>query len=188
MNRGKLVVVSAPSGAGKTTIARDVLSAHPSLVFSVSATTRPPRNNEVHGRDYFFLSEAEFRRRVKAGDFVEWEEIYGNCYGTLREEVDRSLAAGRNVVFDVDVKGGLSIKRQYPQALLIFIRPPSIQVLHERLRNRKTEDEQTVAKRMVRVPMEMELGALFEHQVVNDDLPRATGEVKRIVEQYLQTT
>jgi guanylate kinase len=183
---GKLVVISAPSGAGKTTIARAVLAANPSLEFSVSATTRPVRRNEVHGRDYFFLAKEEFRRRVDRGDFVEWEEIYGDCYGTLKEEVDRAMRAGRNLLFDVDVKGGLSIKRQYPATLLIFIRPPGEQALLERLSRRKTEDPGTIARRMERVPMEMELGSAFEHQVVNDDLERAIGEVGTIVSSYLK--
>lgn len=185
MGRGKLVVISAPSGAGKTTIARAMLAAHPSLEFSVSATTRPIRQHELHGRDYFFLTNEEFQRRVRAGDFVEWEEIYGNYYGTLREEVDRALRGGRHIVFDIDVKGGLSIKRQYPEALLIFIRPPSVDILLERLRRRNTEDETTMTRRMNRVPMEMETGKEFDHQVVNDELPRAIEEVETIVNAYL---
>jgi guanylate kinase len=185
MGRGKLVVISAPSGAGKTTIARAMLAAHPTLEFSISATTRPIRQHELHGRDYFFLTDEEFQRRVRAGDFVEWEEIYGNYYGTLREEVDRALRGGRHIVFDIDVKGGLSIKRQYPEALLIFIRPPSAGILLERLRRRNTEDETTMTQRMSRVPMEMETGKEFDHQVVNDELPRAIEEVEKIVNAYL---
>jgi guanylate kinase len=186
MGRGKLVVISAPSGAGKTTIARAMLAAHPSLEFSVSATTRPMRAGEEEGRDYFFLSRDAFQRKMDAGEFVEWEEIYGNFYGTLQQEVERALGAGRHILFDVDVKGGLSIKRRYPEALLIFIRPPSVEVLMERLRHRHTEDEATLARRLARVPMELELGRAFEHQVVNDELPRAVAEVKKIVDQYLQ--
>src|SRR5512140_1643597 len=121
---GKLVVISAPSGAGKTTIARAMLERFPSLSFSVSATTRPRREAEIDGRDYFFLSRQEFERRIAAGEFVEWEKIYGDYYGTLKAEVARAAAEGRGLLFDIDVKGGLSIKRQYPHALLIFIRPP----------------------------------------------------------------
>jgi guanylate kinase len=186
MARGKLVVISAPSGAGKTTIARTILEAHPTLGFSVSATTRPVREGEQEGRDYFFLTKEEFRRRIGAGDFVEWEEIYGNYYGTLRQEVDRALQGGRHILFDIDVKGGLSIRKRYPESLLIFICPPSLRVLHERLRNRKTENEAAVSQRMKRVPLEMRLGATFDHQVVNDDLPRARAEVNAIVSKYLQ--
>lgn len=187
MARGKLVVISAPSGAGKTTIARAILAAHPTLGFSVSATTRPVRPGEREGRDYFFLTKEEFLRRIEAGDFVEWEEIYGNWYGTLQREVDSALDGGRHILFDIDVKGGLSIRRRYPESLLIFIRPPSVAVLLERLRNRKTESDAVVERRMERVPMEMQLGASFDHQVVNDDLPRAIAEVNGIVNIYLHT-
>ena len=179
-------MISAPSGAGKTTIARAVLETHPTLRFSVSATTRAIRDGEQEGRDYFFLTMNEFRRKIDAGDFVEWEEIYGNYYGTLRQEVDRALEGGRHILFDVDVKGGLSIRRRYPESLLIFIRPPSFQILDERLRKRKTEDEASVAQRMARVPLEMELGQAFDHQVVNDDLSRTIEEVNAIVSRYLQ--
>lgn len=188
MDGGKLVVISAPSGAGKTTIARAMLAAHPSLEFSVSATTRPRRQSERDGRDYFFLSKAEFEARVRAGDFVEWEEIYGNYYGTLKAEIDRAMRAGRHILFDVDVNGGLSIRRYFSDALLIFLRPPTMEVLLERLNNRKTEDRDTVARRMERVPMEMERGKEFEHQMVNDDLARAIAEVNALVEAYLRNS
>jgi guanylate kinase len=185
MAPGKLVVISAPSGSGKTTIAREIMKRNPSMTFSVSATTRPRREGEKDGNDYFFLSSEEFRRKVAAGEFVEWEEIYGDLYGTLTQEVDRALQSGRHVLFDVDVKGGLSIKRRYPAALLIFIRPPSVEALDQRLKDRKTEDEATLARRLARVPMELELGEAFDHQVVNDRLERAIDEVHKIVEQYL---
>jgi len=186
MARGKLVVISAPSGAGKTTIARAILNAHPTLRFSVSATTRPVRDGEKDGRDYFFLTKEEFMRRIGAGEFVEWEEIYGNLYGTLHREVDRALEEGRHVLFDIDVKGGISVRKAYPESLLIFIRPPSLQVLNERLRSRKTESEAAVSQRMGRAPLELELGTQFNYQVVNDDLARAVDEVNMIVSRYLQ--
>lgn len=184
-SRGKLIVISAPSGAGKTTIARAILERNPSLGFSVSATTRAKRASEVEGRDYFFLSREEFLRAVEAGEFVEWEEIYGNYYGTLKREVDRALESGRHIIFDIDVKGGLSIKKRYPEALLIFIRPPDIEVLRERLRNRRTEDETTFARRLERVPMELAMGDAFDVQVVNDDLDRAIGEVQESVYHHI---
>lgn len=188
LTRGRLIVISAPSGAGKTSIARAILERTPHVRFSVSATTRPKRSGEREGVDYTFLSREEFLRRVAAGAFAEWEEIYGEYYGTLRAEIDRALAAGERILFDVDVKGGLSIKRLYPDALLIFIEPPGIDVLLERLRNRKTEDAETLRRRMARVPMELELGKTFDHRVVNDRLDRAIEEVEEIVKHYLTTS
>jgi guanylate kinase len=160
---------------------------NPSLGFSVSATTRAKRVGEVDGKDYFFLTKEEFKRRVGAGEFVEWEELYGDHYGTLKSEVDRALGAGRHLLFDVDVKGGLSIKRHYPEALLIFIRPPSFEVLKDRLLKRQTEDNVTLKRRLDRVPMELEMGNTFDHQVVNDELDRAIREVQSLVEQHLST-
>jgi guanylate kinase len=185
--RGKLIVIAAPSGTGKTSIAKEILRTHPGLQFSISATTRKKRPGEEEGKDYFFLDRTAFERKVSAGDFVEWEEVYGDCYGTLKAEVDRALGNGKHLLFDVDVKGGLSIKRHYPGALLIFIRPPDVDTLLERLRNRHTEDEATINRRMERVPMELEKGKEFDYQVVNDDLARAISEVQSIVEHYLLT-
>lgn len=185
MMSGKLIVISAPSGSGKTTIAKEILCRNPILTFSVSATTRPKRPDEVEGKDYFFLSQEDFKRRREAGEFVEWEEMYGDCYGTLKSEVDSALARGRNLLFDVDVKGGLSIKQRYPEAVLIFIRPPSLEALKDRLVNRKTENQVTLKRRLNRVSMEMELGKKFDRQVVNDELDRAIREVQSIVEQQL---
>jgi len=186
MTPGKLIVLSAPSGAGKTTIAHEVMRLHPSLRFSVSATTRTRRENEQDGVDYYFLTKEEFRRRVAAGEFVEWEEVYGDFYGTLRAEIDRVLGQGLSILFDVDVKGGLSIRKHYPEALLIFIRPPSVEALLERLRNRRTESEETIRLRMQRVTMELELGRSFGHQVVNDTLADAVEQVDRLVKRHLQ--
>jgi guanylate kinase len=187
MRRGKLVVISAPSGSGKTTIAKEIMRLNPSLGFSVSATTRRKRDNEVDGRDYFFLTEEEFRRRQEAGEFVETEEVYpGKFYGTLKSEVERLLSSGQDVLFDVDVKGGLAIKKQFPEACLIFITAPSSAVLEARLRGRKTEDAATIQKRLDRVPMEVELGKQFDHQVVNDKLETAVADVDKIVKTILQ--
>jgi guanylate kinase len=183
---GKIVVVAAPSGAGKTSIAREILRTHPAMRFSVSATTRPKREGEQHGKDYFFLTKEEFKSRLAAGEFVEWEEIYGNYYGTLQCEVDAALARGMQILFDVDVKGALSIKQKYPQALLIFISPPSLAVLEERLRGRHTENAETLARRMERVPMEMAQAPKFDRVVINDTLDRAIAEVQEIVEQHIQ--
>jgi guanylate kinase len=185
MNRGKLIVISAPSGCGKTTIAKAIMQKYPAMLFSVSATTRKMRTGEMNGRDYFFLSKEEFERRVKIGDLVEWEEIYGNYYGTLKTEVDKALNRGQVMLFDVDVKGALSIKKKYSaDSVLIFIKPPSFEVLKTRLENRKTEDAGTVARRLERVPMELEKGNQFDHRVVNDDLQRAIKEVDEIIKRH----
>jgi guanylate kinase len=182
MSLGKLIVVSAPSGAGKTTIVRAMLEKYPSFLFSVSAATRPKRETEIDGKDYFFLPREEFERRIRAGELVEWEEIYGNLYGTLKTEVDKALSCGKAMLFDIDVKGGLSIKRTYPDdSVLIFIKPPSIEILEARLRGRKTEDETTFKKRMDRVTMELGMASQFDFQIVNDDLQTAIAEVDKFV-------
>ncbi len=186
MARGKLIVVAAPSGSGKTTIAQEIMRRNPSLGFSVSATTRQRRASEKEGVDYFFLSDAEFKKKVTAGDFIEWEEVFGCLYGTLKSEVDRLIAAGRDTLFDVDVKGALSIKMLYPEALLIFIKPPSLEALKERLTGRRSESDDSVARRLERVPMEMEAGKQFDVQVVNDNLDRAVEEVDARVRKHLQ--
>lgn len=185
MIKGKLVVLSAPSGCGKTTIAKAVLNRHPRMMFSVSATTRPKRNAETNGKDYFFLSRTEFEDRIRKGDLIEWEEIYGNYYGTLKSEINKALQQGRAMLFDVDVKGGLSIRKVYhDDSVLIFIKPPSFEVLWKRLEDRKTENFETFKVRMERVPMELEEGNKFDYQVVNDDLQKAIDEVDRIVRKH----
>lgn len=177
---GRIIVISAPSGAGKTSIARLLLERFPSWRFSISATTRPKRDYEVGGIDYYFFDRGEFEQHVGAGDMVEWEEIYGNLYGTLRSEVDRLLAdAGVDaLLFDVDVKGALSIRDAFPEeTTLVFIAPPSIDVLEDRLRGRNTETEETLQRRMDRARMEMTMQDRFDIVVVNDDLVRAVDEL-----------
>ncbi len=188
MKNPKLFVISAPSGGGKTTIVKAVLERHPDFEFSVSATTRKKRAVETEGKDYFFLGREEFERLISEQALVEHEEIYGNYYGTLKREVDRALTNGKCMVFDVDVKGGLSIKRLYgATAVIVFIEPPSIGILEERLRNRKTEDEKTFQTRMARVASELEIGKQFDYRVVNDTLSRAIDEVDEIVTKKLHT-
>jgi guanylate kinase len=187
MQRGKLIVISAPSGSGKTTIAQRIMAMNPSLGFSVSATTRKKRDTEIDGKHYFFLTTEEFERRKNAGEFVEWEEVYtGKLYGTLKSEVERLLKEGHDVLFDLDVKGGLSIKKQFPEACLIFIKAPSMDVLKARLVGRKTEDDETIQKRLDRAALELELGKQFAHQVVNDALETAVDDVQKIVKNHLQ--
>jgi guanylate kinase len=188
MSQGRLIVVSAPSGAGKTTIVKALLTKYPSMLFSVSATTRPKREIEVDGRDYFFLTREDFERRIAAGELVEWEQIYENLYGTLKSEVDKALSSGKTMLFDIDVKGGLSIKRMYPSdSVIIFIKPPSIEVLRDRLLNRKTEDEATFKRRMDRVAMELGMASQFDYQVVNDNLDKAIAEVDQLVIEHTST-
>lgn len=188
MKNPKLFVVSAPSGGGKTTIVKAVMERHPDFEFSVSATTRTKRATEKEGKDYFFLPKEQFERLIREKALVEHEEIYGNYYGTLKREIDRALLAGKCMVFDVDVHGGLSIKKLYGnKAVIMFIEPPSIQVLENRLRDRKTEDEKTFRRRMARVASELEIGKQFDYRIVNDTLARAIDEVDEIITRQLSS-
>jgi guanylate kinase len=180
-----LFVLSAPSGAGKTTIARSVLARFPLLRFSVSATTRPRRPKEVDGVDYFFLTRERFEQLVAEGGLVEWEEIYGQLYGTPRSQIDGAIERGEHMLFDIDVKGALSLKRLYTgQALLIFIQPPSLDVLRQRLEHRGTDSAEVVETRMRRAAWEMEQAVHFDRVVVNDDLSRSIPEVEGLIEAY----
>lgn len=182
----RIIVLSAPSGAGKTTIAHRLLERNPGWRFSVSATTRARRPNEVHGEDYHFLSVAEFQKRAAEGDLVEWEEIYGNYYGTLRSEVEQLLVPGNlsRIIFDVDVKGAMAIRQAFPNdALLIFIAPPSIEEMQRRLLARRTEDPESVRRRIDRAGMEMAMREHFDHTVVNDDVDRAVAEIESLLRQ-----
>ncbi len=176
-----LLVISAPSGAGKTTIVKEVLRQYPSFKFSISATTRAMRPGETNGKDYFFLSKPEFEKRIANDELVEYEEIYSNYYGTLKSEVEKALSHGENIVFDVDVKGGLSIKRKFPEAVTIFIKPPRFEVLKERLENRGSETEEQIERRLKRVPMELEKGELYDYIIINDELKRAVSKVFEVV-------
>jgi guanylate kinase len=185
--KGKLLIISAPSGAGKTTLVRALLAAGLGLEFSVSACSRPKRNKEVDGRDYYFLGIDGFRQKIAEGAFLEWEEVYkDHFYGTLKPEVERIRQAGRHVIFDVDVYGGLNIKRQYPdESLAIFVMPPSVEVLEERLRNRMTDSEENIARRIGKARQEMELASDFDRIIVNDEIGRATAEAIRVVSEFL---
>lgn len=186
MKKGKIIILSAPSGTGKSTIISRLMKIPElRLGFSVSATSRAPRGNEQNGREYFFLTPEEFDRRIAAGDFVEWEEVYaGTKYGTLREEVERVLESGHNLIMDIDVKGALNVKRQFgDESLSIFILPPNIEVLEQRLRNRNTDNEESLRKRIEKAEYELGFANQFDARVVNDDLNKAVSEVEhKIIE------
>lgn len=186
---GKLVIFSAPSGAGKTTIVRELLERFPQLEFSVSATSRAPRGNERDGIDYFFLTPEAFRQAVGEDRFVEWEEVYeGTCYGTLRSEVERIWAAGRTIVFDVDVVGGLNLKRIFGHdACALFVMPPSIEVLRRRLEGRGTDTAEVIDRRIAKAEFELTKAPDFDHVVVNDNLAEAVYEATRILDRFLNT-
>jgi guanylate kinase len=180
-----LLVFSAPSGTGKTTIIQEVLKWFPKFVFSISATTRSKRANEIDGVHYYFLDEADFLQKINENKFVEWEKFYDYYYGTLKETIDSNLAAGNTIVFEVDVKGALSIKQQYPDSILIFIAPPSIDELKERLIKRNTETETDLKKRIERAEMELSYREKFDFIVVNKNLENAKEEVKKIIEKVI---
>jgi guanylate kinase len=187
IKKGKLIIFSAPSGAGKTTIVRHLLNQNPDFEFSVSATSRKPRPGETHGRDYYFLNENEFRQKVENHEFLEWEEVYnGTLYGTLKSEVDTILNRGKNVIFDVDVVGGLNIKRIYgTEALAVFVQPPSIEELRSRLKNRSTETEEKIKTRIAKAEYELSLSAGFDRILINDDLPKTLKEAEQIIGDFI---
>ena len=190
MIQEKLVVFSAPSGSGKTTIVRHLLTVETlPLAFSISATTRAPRGKEINGKDYHFLSVEEFKDRIEQGHFLEWEEVYPNqYYGTLKSEVVRLWQSGKAVLFDLDVVGGLAIKRQFPeQTLAIFVQPPNLETLIERLKNRKTEDQIALNKRIDKAPAEMAQAKFFDAILINDDLEQAFEKASSLVSNFLNS-
>ncbi len=184
---GKCIILSAPSGGGKTTIMQYLLDCNVGLEFSISACTRNKREKEVDGKDYYFLSVEEFKQKIAANEFVEWEEVYtDNFYGTLKTEVERIWAKGKHVIFDVDVKGGLSLKKNFgDKALGIFIQPPSMDALEKRLRSRKTETEESLQKRLKKAAHELTYANKFDVVLINDDLDKACEEAKDIACEFL---
>jgi len=184
---GKLIIFSAPSGAGKSTIVHHILGCGFNLEFSVSATSRAPRGNEVHGVDYYYLTPEEFRSKIRKNEFLEYEEVYPDSfYGTLRSEVERITGQGKNVVFDIDVLGGINIKKQYDEkALAVFVAPPSIEVLHQRLISRGTDTPEMIAKRIGKAEFELSFAPQFDKVVVNDDLEEAKKEAERLIREFL---
>lgn len=187
MGSPKLIIFTAPSGAGKTTIVKHLLKVREDLAFSISACTRSQRYGEVNGLDYYFLSVEEFKRKVSAGDFVEYEEVYENqFYGTLKAEIERLKSLGKNVIFDIDVKGAVNIKKFYgDEALTVFVSPPSPEVLFERLKSRKTEDEESLRKRIARARIELGYENKFDVTLINNDLETALNDAEMIVNTFL---
>ncbi len=186
---GKLIVFSAPSASGKTTIVNELIK-HPelNLAFSVSATSRPKRPNEIHGKHYYFISPEEFRRKIDENAFVEWEEVYpGHFYGTLKSEVQRLLKKGKNVIFDIDVKGGINVKRMFPQKTLsIFVAVPSMEELEKRLRHRNTEPEEKIQMRLQKAREETDFSPYFDRILMNDQLNKSIETAYEIVKNFIE--
>lgn len=189
MAQGKLVIFSAPSGSGKTTIVRHLVAALPDkLAFSISATSRPKRGAEVNGKDYHYLTNEEFKNKIKAGEFLEYEEVYsGTYYGTLKSEVERIWASGKHVIFDIDVQGGLNLKHQFKErALAVFVMPPSIKILEERLQLRQTDSPESIALRVEKAEKELQTAKLFDCFILNENLEKACAEAEKLVNEFLQ--
>ena len=188
--QGKLIIFSAPSGSGKSTIINKLMSEYGLRGrFSISATSRKPRGSEQDGVEYYFLTEEDFRRQISEGDFLEYEEVYPGCfYGTLRSEVDRTLARGENVILDIDVQGGLNVKKIYgDRALTLFIQPPSIERLRERLERRGTDAPEVIERRLAKAETELSFAHRYDAVVVNDDLEEACRDAARVIEDFLST-
>ena len=186
--QGKLIVFSAPSGSGKTTIVRHLLKQDQlNLAFSISATSREKRGTEEHAKDYYFLSASDFKQHIKHDDFLEWEEVYrDNFYGTLKTEVERIWALGKNVIFDIDVSGGLRIKRKFPEeTIAIFVKPPSIDELKIRLKKRKTESDDKINMRISKASAELATAPLFDVIIENDNLDKALKEAEHLVSDFI---
>lgn len=185
-NENKVIIFSAPSGAGKSTIVKHLLGKYPFLEFSISATSRPPRGEEKNGVDYYFFTKEEFEQKIRKGEFVEYEEVYaGSYYGTLQSEVERIWAKEHIILFDIDVKGGINIKRLYGRhALAVFIQPPSVEALKERLVKRGTDSPQAIERRVAKAEEELEYAKNFDRVIVNDSLECALREAEAVVETF----
>ncbi|MCM1373246.1 MAG: guanylate kinase [Bacteroides sp.] len=187
--KGKCLIFSAPSGSGKSTIVQWLTNEHPELdlVFSISATSRPPRGTEQHGVEYFFLSPEEFKAKIEADDFLEYEEVYANrYYGTLKEQVEKQLQDGKNIIFDIDIKGGINIKRFYGEnALSMFIQPPSVEELRKRLTARGTDTKEQIEERLAKAEYELSFAPQFDRIIVNDNLDKAKAETLTAIQEFL---
>lgn len=179
--QGLLFVVSAPSGAGKTTLCRAITDSLEQLTHSISYATRKPRPGEIDGRDYYFVSQERFQQMIQAGDFAEWAEVHSNLYGTSRRVLDDMIAKGIDVILDIDTQGAKQIKPKYGNAVFIFIMPPSLEILEERLRNRKSDHEDEIRKRMSRAREEIKDYAMYDYIIVNRDFDRALAEIRSVV-------
>jgi guanylate kinase len=189
IKKGKLIIFSAPSGSGKTTLVHYLLKQPElNLAFSISAASREKRQGEIDGKDYYFISPEEFKRKINNNEFVEWEEVYkNNFYGTLKKEVERLRNQGKNIIFDIDVKGGLNIKKQFPEdSLAIFVEPPSIEELIHRLKNRKTETPEKIKMRIDKAEEELKYADQFDVIILNENLDKAKKEAYRIVKEFLE--
>ncbi|MDR2563315.1 MAG: guanylate kinase [Prevotellaceae bacterium] len=183
----EIIVIAAPSGSGKTTIIEHLLKNNANLEFSISATSRKPRKNEQNGVDYYFISAEEFRNKISNNEFLEWEEVYeGNYYGSPQSEVDRITKLGKTAMFDVDVVGALNIKKKYPNAFLIFVVPPSLEVLKERLEKRHTDSDEEISKRLQKAKEELSRAKEFDYILLNDELEEAIEEIDSVVSEYLK--
>ncbi len=184
---GRIIIFSAPSGSGKTTIVRKLLENDSRFAFSISAATRPPRPGEIHGVDYYFLSPQEFQERIQSNQFVEWEEVYpGKYYGTLQSEIDRIWAEGKHVLFDVDVQGGLNLKNYFQDhALGIFVAPPSLEVLEQRLRNRDADSESSIRERVMKASQELGFQDQFDHVIINSELDKTMESIHKLIADFL---
>ncbi len=184
-NKGEVIAVSGPSGAGKSTIVKKILKHYPKIVFSVSATTRPKRENETDGVEYFFISDDEFKNKTDNGEFVEWEKFYDYYYGTIKSFIDDNINSRKPVLLEIDVKGALSIKRIYPESHLIYIMPPSYEELVRRLRNRQTETEEDFQKRIERAKMELSHKDQFDYIISNEYLEKAVEETSVLIKKIV---
>ena len=189
MLTGKMIIFSAPSGSGKTTLVRHILKTFPEYIeFSISATSRPKRGVEENGKDYHYLTQEEFKQKVNNNEFLEWEEVYaGTHYGTLKVEVERIWAKGKAVIFDIDVEGGLNLKNQFKHdSLGIFVMPPSIKILEERLHSRSTDSKESIARRVEKAEKEIKTAELFDVFILNENLSEACAKAEELVKEFLQ--